>query len=124
MTEQPKQTNWYLLTGIILGLLIGLILSTMIFPAVNRYVTPAQLDAVGKDIYREEIALAYTATGSLNRAIDRLMRLEQAQPASILIEQAQRLQAAGGSQQVIDALVLLAERLSPTKKHRKHKTKK
>ncbi len=112
MTEQPKQTNWYLLTGIILGLLIGLILSTMIFPAVNRYVTPAQLDAVGKDIYREEIALAYTATGSLNRAIDRLMRLEQAQPASILIEQAQRLQAAGGSQQVIDALVRLAERLS------------
>ncbi len=112
MDEKPKETHWYLLTGLIIGLLVGLIVSTMIFPAVNRYATPAQLDAVGKDIYREEIALSYVATGSLNRAIDRLMRLEQAQPSSFLIAQAQRLQAAGGSQQVIDALVLLAERLT------------
>ncbi len=111
MDEKPKETHWYLLTGLIIGLLVGLIVSTMIFPAVNRYATPAQLDAVGKDIYREEIALSHVATGSLNRAIDRLMRLEQAQPSSILIAQAQRLQAAGGAQQVIDALVLLAERL-------------
>ncbi len=112
MDESPKTTNWYLLTGLILGLLIGLVVSTLIFPAVNRYATPAQLDAVGKDIYREEIALAYASTGSLNRAIDRLMRLEQAQPAPILIDQAQRLQAQGGLEQVIEALVALAERLT------------
>lgn len=112
MDNQAKQTKWYLLTGIVLGFLIGLVFSTMIFPAINRFATPAQLDATGMDIFREEIALAYAATGSLNRAIDRLMQLEQAQPAPILIAQAQRLQAAGGSEQVIEALVTLAESLT------------
>ena len=84
----------------------------MIFPASNRYATPADLDSPGKDIYREEIALAYAATGSLNRAIDRLMRLEQAQPAPILIAQAQRLQAQGGLESVVEALMNLAEALA------------
>lgn len=111
MTETPKTSNWYLLTGIVFGLVIGIVLSTLIFPAINRYATPGVLDAVGKDIYREKIALAYAANGSLNRAIDRLMQLEQAQPAPILIAQAQRLQAQGGSEQVIDALMGLAEAL-------------
>ena len=112
MTEAPKSSHLYLITGIVFGLLIGVILSTLIFPASNRYASPAELVAVGKDIYREEIALAYAANGSLNRAIDRLMRLEQAQPAPILIAQAQRLQAQGGSERVIEALMGLAEALA------------
>lgn len=112
MTETSKQTNWYLLTGIVFGLVIGIVISTLIFPASNRYATPADLDVPGKDIYREEIALAYAATGSLNRAIDRLMRLEQAQPAPILIAQAQRLQAQGGLEPVVEALMNLAEALT------------
>ncbi len=112
MTEAPKTSNWYLLTGIVFGLVIGIVLSTLIFPASNRYASPADLDVVGKDIYREEIALAYAANGSLNRAIDRLMRLEQAQPAPILMAQAQRLQSQGGSEPVIEALMGLAEALA------------
>lgn len=112
MTETPKRSNWYLLTGIIFGLVIGLVLSTLIFPASNRYASPADLDAVGKDIYREEIALAYAVDGSLNRAIDRLMQLEQAQPAPILLAQAERLQAQGGSVKVVEVLTGLAEALA------------
>lgn len=111
MAETEKKSGLYLITGLVFGLVIGLVIATLIAPATSRYASPAELDAVGKDIYREEIALAYSANGALNRAVDRLLRLEDPQVESTLIAQAQRLQAAGGSERVIEALMSLAQDL-------------
>ena len=115
---QPKRKrgSWYLLTGLILGLIIGLAYSLLVNPVIYTHSTPATLQEVDKDSYRSLIAQAYAATSDLERALLRLALLEDENPVYALGTQAQRCVAEGNVTEA-QALALLASALqssSPT----------
>ncbi len=105
-----KRSSWYLLTGLIIGVIFGLIYAWWINPVVYERHTPATLVETDKDIYRGTIAQVYAVTGNLERALLRLAVLGDPDPALALGAQAQRALAQG---QVTDAraLALLATAL-------------
>jgi hypothetical protein len=102
--RSPRQPPWFLLTGLVLGLGIGLLISIVIFPVRYTETAPSSLAAEYKDNYRWLIARAYQANGDLIRAGQRLALLGDANPQEALAAQAQRMLAAGES--VEDARVL------------------
>jgi len=105
--RKSKKSNWYLLTGLVLGLAAGLIFTWVIFPVVYEDTSPATLTEGYKEIYRRIIAEVYTATGDLDRAASRLNLLEDDDPISALGAQAQRA-LADGREKEARALALLA----------------
>ena len=112
---QPKRKRgrWYLLTGLILGLLIGLAYSLLVNPVIYTHSTPASLQKEDKDTYRSLIAQAYAATSDLKRAQLRLALLEDENPVYALGTQAQRCMAEGNVTEA-QALALLASALQST----------
>ncbi len=88
---------WYLLTGLVVGLLLGLAYAWQVQPV--RYVDtpPASLEAGSKDQYRMMIAVAFAADNDLVRASERLKLLKDEDPFQALTGQAQRILAAEGS---------------------------
>ena len=106
-SPSPKRSSWYLLTGLILGVTLGLIYAWLINPVVYENRTPVSLGETDKDIYRATIAQVYAVTGDLERASLRLTVLGEPDPAKALGAQAQRALAQGN---VADAraLALLA----------------
>lgn len=105
--DEPRSTRqppWFLLTGLVLGLGIGLLISIVLFPARYTDTAPASLAEQYKDSYRWLIARAYQANGDLIRAGQRLALLGDDNPQLALAAQAQRMLAAGES--VEDARVL------------------
>jgi len=105
---KERRGPWYLLTGFVLGILIGLAYAWVVAPVEYQDTSPASLRADFKDRYRALIALAYAANGDLTRAQARLNLLGDADVARILAEQAQRTLAEGKSPQEAQALGLLA----------------
>ncbi len=99
---------WYLLTGVVLGLAIGLAIAWVVQPVEYTNTTPASLRADYKDRYRALIAAAYLANGDLVRARARLELLNDADVYRALAEQAQRTLAEGSLPQEARALGLLA----------------
>lgn len=112
MERAPKETHWYLLTGLILGIAIGLVISLMIAPVVNADALPHELSESAKADYREKIALAYAGNHDLERAISRLELLRDPQPVDALIAQAQNMLARGESEAVSRAIADLATQLN------------
>ncbi len=106
MNEQ--RGSWYLLTGLILGIVAGLAIAWGLFPLNSDAVTPQSLRADYKDAYRAMIALAYDATQDLTRARSRLSLLQDEDPASVLAAQSQRYLAAGYSFEEAASLARLA----------------
>lgn len=106
MTE--KQGSWYLLTGLLLGIAIGLIISLFLLPARYIDVDPSVLGSKGRDTYRSLVAKAFLAEGNTPRALSRLALLKDENPADELNEQAQRILSKDGDQAAARALVLLA----------------
>jgi hypothetical protein len=106
MTE--NRGSWYLLTGAILGVVLGIILSSWIIPV--RYVDtdPSSLREKDRQAYRVLIARAYLAEGDINRAIARLRLLQESDPADLIVSQAQSMLAKGQSESDARALALLA----------------
>ncbi len=116
MSEAPSPETrqgrpWYLLTGLLLGLVLGLFYAWKISPV--RYVDtdPAMLRLDFKDQYRLTIALAYLSTGNLERAQARLALLGDGDPVGTLREQAQRWLAQGDLRGESRALLTLATAL-------------
>lgn len=114
MSDLPtseRRNHWYLLTGLLLGLALGLLYAWKISPV--RYVDtePATLRADFKDQYRLTIASAYLATGNLERARARLALLGEENPSEALENQAQRWLAQGDPQGGSRALLALATAL-------------
>ncbi|MGI6250246.1 MAG: hypothetical protein ACOYKD_02650 [Anaerolineaceae bacterium] len=101
--------HWYLLTGIVIGLVAGLLVSMVFLPLTNREALPRELSEGGKEAYRLMIAQAFEASPDVNRAVSRLNLLEDADPAAALITQAQKILAAGGDEASARALAVLAE---------------
>ena len=107
-----KGQPWYILTGIILGLLLGLAYSWWINPIIFENAHPANLDRDDKETYRTTIAQGYAATGNLERAMERLELLNDQEIVFTLGAQAQRALAEGEGDQAY-ALALLASAFQP-----------
>lgn len=110
MTE--KRGSWYLLTGVIIGLIIGLILSATALPVQYINTEPSTLSAEGKEAYRIMVAQAYLAEGDGGRARARLALLQDVNPAEVVIAQAQSMLAESGNDARARALALLAAAVS------------
>ena len=88
-----RRGSWYLLTGVVIGLALGLVYAWLISPVAYVDTEPATLRKDYKEIYRDQIAAAYTATGNLPRARLRLALLKDADPAAALAAHAQSILA-------------------------------
>lgn len=96
--EEKRHPPYYLITGFILGLAIGLILTMVILPVQYSNVPPETLNPTDKDRYRLMIALSYQANQDLGRANARLGLLRDDDIAGQLIQQSRRSQSRGDAQ--------------------------
>ncbi len=103
-----KRGSWHLLTGAILGVLLGLLISLVLVRVPYFNTDPSTLSDKDKAAYRLMVAQAYLVEGDSNRAVSRLTLLQDLNPAEILIAQAQGTLADGGSEVQARALALLA----------------
>lgn len=109
MINEPKRKPpLYLLTGLVFGLLVGLILAWIIWPPSINAVGPNNLETTYKDQYRLAVALAYAASGDLGRAEARLALLGDTDPVRALTAQAQVMLANNATQREARALAGLA----------------
>ncbi len=108
MRERDNRGPWYLLTGLIIGVVLGLVYAWLIQPVEYVDTSPALLRWDFKDRYRALIAAAYMANGDLVRAQARLELLGDEDMYRSLAEQAQRTLADQGSSDEARALGLLA----------------
>ncbi len=109
--SEEKRSHWYLLTGLLIGLGLGLLYAWVISPTKYVDTSPASLRSDFKDQYRALIASAYLATGDLGRAQARLSLLGDPEPVQTLTLQAEHVLAMGGSTDAAYALAMLAEAL-------------
>jgi hypothetical protein len=109
---KDERGPWYLLTGLVLGAVLGLAYAWFYAPV--RYVdaSPASLNETDKDQYRALISAAFAANGDLPRARARLNLLNDPDSARVLAVQAQRAMTEGHPEQEVYALGLLAISLS------------
>jgi hypothetical protein len=106
--KNDNRGPWYLITGLVLGIIAGVLVAWVVQPVTYTNTKPASLRTDFKDQYRAMIAAAYLANGDLVRAKDRLKQLEDEDPYRTLAEQAQRTLAEGTFPQDARALGLLA----------------
>jgi hypothetical protein len=109
--QEENRGPWYLLTGLVIGLALGLLVSWVILPQSYTDTAPEILAQQYKDQYRVRIAEAYQANGNLERARERLQLLNDTNPVQMMIAQAQRLLAVGGAAGEAGALARLANDL-------------
>ncbi len=105
---RDERGHWYLLTGFVIGIVLGLVYAWLISPQDYHDTSPASLQPEFKDQYRAMIAAAFVATGNLPRAEARLALLGDSDVVLALSEQAQRTLGEGESPLEAQALGLLA----------------
>jgi hypothetical protein len=108
MNRKEERGPWYLLTGLVIGVILGIAYAWLVQPAEYVDTSPASLREDFKDRYRALIAAAYVANGDIVRARARLELLEDEDIYRSLAEQAQRTLAEQGSSDEARALGLLA----------------
>lgn len=108
--SEEKRHHWYLLTGLLIGIAAGLIITWLLFPVVYQDTLPASLAPAYKEIYRSTIAQVYAVTGDFERAASRLALLEDEDIIFTLGVQAQRA-LADGQEKEARALALLASEI-------------
>lgn len=103
-----KRPPIYLITGIVIGILFGLLVSYVIFPI--RYVdtSPSSLSENQKGVYRGLVARAFLFEADTGRAFSRLALLNDADVGTALITQAQQLAAESSDPTAARGLALLA----------------
>lgn len=99
--EEKRQPPYYMLTGLLLGLALGFVLTMVILPVQYTNVPPETLNNTDKDRYRLMIALSFRANQDLGRATARLGLLRDDDISGQLIQQSRR------SETKSDAQVLL-----------------
>jgi hypothetical protein len=109
---RDERGPWYLFTGLIIGLVIGLGYSWVISPVEFIDNAPSSLSDDFKDQYRALIAAAYMGSGDRGRAEARLSLLGDNDIYRSLIVQAERVLAEDGAPYEARALGSLAEALS------------
>jgi hypothetical protein len=95
--KSEKRGNWYLLTGLILGVVFGLVYAWVVSPVEYVDAGPNTLREDFKDQYRLLVALAYQADNNYARAQARLNELKDPDIARSVAMQAQRFLADGRS---------------------------
>jgi hypothetical protein len=100
--------SWYLVTGLIIGVVVGLLYAWVISPTRFVDTFPSALSLEYKDRYRALIAAAYMADGNLVRAKARLDLLKDSDVYATLAQQAQRSLATGNNPDEARALGLLS----------------
>jgi hypothetical protein len=105
---KEERGPWYLLTGCLLGIALGVLYAWVISPVEYVDTSPATLRSDFKDSYRALIAVAFVENGNLPRAQARLGLLGDTDELRTLAEQAQRTLAEGRSPDEARALGLLA----------------
>lgn len=105
---RESRGSLYLLTGLVIGIALGLGYAWMFQPVQYTNTSPAGLRSDYKDQYRIMIASAYTADDDLLRARARLALLKDPDPYRMLAEQAQRALAQGLPMEEARALGILA----------------
>ena len=106
--REENRGPWYLITGLVLGIVAGVLFAWILQPVRYTNTRPASLRADFKDQYRALIASAYLADGNLVRAKARLELLGDADMYQALAIQAQRTLADGSFPQEARALGVLA----------------
>lgn len=106
--NQEERGSWYLLTGVIIGIALGILYTRLLQPVRYIDTTPDSLSVEYKNQYRALIAGAFLANGDLVRAKARLELLNDADIFRALTEQAQQTLAQNGSSDEARALGLLA----------------
>jgi hypothetical protein len=106
--KQERRGSWYLLTGAVLGIAIGLFFSWVISPVKYVDAPPYALRADFKEEYRVLVAAAYLYSDDLVRAQDRLAQLKDDETAQSIAMQAQRALAEGRPEEEVKALGILA----------------
>jgi len=105
---REERGPWYLLTGLVIGIVLGLLYAWIVSPIEYVDTTPNTLRADYQDHYRLTIAIAFQSTGDLARAQARLNLLGDDDSALALAEQAQRHRGEGGTADEAQALANLA----------------
>lgn len=106
--NDEERGPWYLLTGIIVGIILGVTIAWVFQPVEYVDTSPASLRVDFKDQYRSLIAAAYASNGDMVRAKARLDLLGDEDVYRALSEQAQRTLAEEGATIEARALGLLA----------------
>lgn len=109
---REERGPWYLLTGLLIGAVLGLAYAWFYAPIQYVDASPALLSETYKDHYRVLISVAFAANGDLPRARARLKLLGDEDPARVLAIQAQRALAEKRPEYEINVLGLLAVSLS------------
>lgn len=110
--RREGQNNWYLLTGLVIGLGLGLLVAWVISPVKFTDTAPVSLSPKYKDTYRQVIALAYNANRNLARARERVNLIDAGNSLQQLAAQAQHMLAENQPAQEARALAVLAADLS------------
>jgi len=105
---EGRRGPWYLITGLLVGLILGLIYAWLLNPVEYVDTSPQSLGNDIKMRYRSLVALAYQADGDVGRAQARLALLNDGDSQSVLAAQAQQVVADNGSPQEAGALAELA----------------
>jgi hypothetical protein len=105
---RDERGHWYLVTGFVIGIVLGLVYAWLIAPQQRQDTSPASLQPEFKDQYRAMIASAFVATGNLPRAEARLALLGDDEVIQVLAAQAQRTLGEGKSPLEAQAIGLLA----------------
>jgi hypothetical protein len=103
-----RRGGWYLLTGLIIGGLIGILISLVILPVQYSDTEPSSLRNTDKQIFRNLVANSFLIEADTNRALVRLALLKDTNPSEQLISQAQNLVANNENDLQARALALLA----------------
>lgn len=109
---KERQPPLYLITGIIIGLLAGVLISKVILPVRYTDISPNTLSADQKEVYRALIGRAYLYEGDRSRAFTRLALLGDENLGNVLVSQAQHMVAANQDTLSARGLALLASALT------------
>ena len=104
---RSKQGNWHLLTGTLLGLVLGVVFSLWVLPVRYIDTDPSTLRSSDRALYRELVARAYLVEADTGRALARIGLLKESNPSSALISQAQNMLANNGDELTARGLALL-----------------
>jgi len=105
---------WFSLSGLILGLALGILVAWIFAPVQYVDTTPSTLRVDFKDEYRLLIASAYASNLDILRARARIETLGDQDPITAIAAQAQRLMAENNPAGGIQVLANLSEALQAT----------